>query len=89
MFDILNAMQLHKDFEYAKTNSIENKQRPKNPFVKHIDDEPIDITAEKQGIALKKAFYPHTMDFGKRIIKRKGQSHRGWHGVSAGKKIGV
>jgi hypothetical protein len=76
MFNIREATKRLLQLEYDKVNGLEIKHSEPNPAVKHIDSEPYDIQATKEHVAIKRAFKSKTIDFGKRLRKRRGENHK-------------
>lgn len=67
MFNINNAVEQLKLLEYTKIHGLPIQRKHKDPKIQHIDDTPYIEQAEKEGIAISKAYRSRTIDFGKRL----------------------
>ena len=76
MFNLNTEVARLEQLEVAKIKGLPYKPKPKNPTVKHVDDKPYDTQAESEHRQIKKAFRPRTIGFGKRIRKRRGETHK-------------
>lgn len=76
MFDIDIAVKQNKLFEQAKICGLPYKPKQSNPQVEHISGDDIDNQAISEAVYMKRSFMNKTMNFGKRLRKRKGEKHR-------------
>jgi len=76
MFDITKEVNRLQQLKHAKIYGLPDKPRQHNPKVQHVDDIPFDTKAEQENTYIIRRFRNRTMDFGRRLSKRKGQYHR-------------
>lgn len=76
MFDIDIAVKQNRLFEQAKIYGLPYKLKQRNPFRVHVSAEDIECKAISEAVYIKRSFINKTMDFGKRLRKRKGEKHR-------------
>lgn len=67
MFDITKAVQKHQQLQADKINGLPSKSKEYQEFIQHIDDTKHIEQAEREGVAISRAFKSKTMDFGKRL----------------------
>lgn len=75
MFNLQSETNRLKQLNHDKIHGLPNKPKQHNPKVQHIDDTPLDNQAEQEGIYISRRYRNRTMDFGRRLIKSKGQRH--------------
>ena len=76
MFNLSNEVKRLKQLVRAKIHGLPYKPKQHDPKIQHIDDTPFDIKAEQEHTFILKRFRNHSMEFGRRLSKRKGQYHR-------------
>ena len=76
MFNITTEVNRLKQLEIAKIEGLPYKPKEPNPIVQHIDGDILEIQAGCEGSALKRMYKSRTQDFGIRLRKAGGQSHR-------------
>ncbi len=76
MFNITKAVKQLKQLSYCKIHGLPYKRPRYDSKVPHIDDTPFDIKAEQENTYIKRSFRNYSVNFGRRLSKRKGQYHR-------------
>lgn len=76
MFNLSEQVHRLQQLKHDKIYGLPNKPKYYNPKVKQVDGTPFDIQANTEGMAIPHSFHNHSLDFGKRLSKRKGQYHR-------------
>lgn len=75
MFDINTEVNRLQQLKHAKLHGLPNKPKIYNPKVKQVDGRLFEITAITEGIAISRGFHNHSLGFGRRLSKAKGQKH--------------
>lgn len=75
MFNLSEQVRRLQQLKHAKIHGLPNKPKIYNPKVKQIDGEPFEITAVIESIAISRSFHNHSLGFGRRLSKAKGQKH--------------
>ena len=75
MFDLSKQVRRLQQLKHDKIHGLPDKPKQRNPKVPHIDDVPFDITAQRESISISHSFHNHSLGFGRRLSKSKGQKH--------------
>lgn len=87
MFNLNSEVQ--RLFKLRELKNKPVKYRPKkDPAVSHIDGTTFEIDAEREGAAIPHSFHNHSLGFGRRLSKAKGQYHRPGGGFAGHNKRG-
>ncbi len=76
MFNLQFEVQKLRQRAYAKIHGLPIIRHPKDAQVSHVDGIQYDIKAEQEDTYIQRRFRNRTVDFGRRLSKRKGQYHR-------------
>ncbi len=78
MFNLKKQTERIKLLKVARIKGLPYKRRPQNPKVQHIESEPQEIEAIREGVALSKCkiYRIYSPDFGCRLRKSSGQDHK-------------
>jgi len=75
MFNLTKEVNRLQQLKHAKTHGLPYKRKPKDPEVQHIDSAIYEIQAEYESKAIPRSFHNHSLDFGRRLSKARGQKH--------------
>ena len=76
MFNLNKEVDKLKQLKHTKIHGIPNKPKQYDMEVQHIDGISYEIKAEQEHFFIKKGFRNRSVDFGRRLSKRRGQYHR-------------
>lgn len=76
MFNLQSEVQRLSQFGYAKIHGLPYKPRQQNPAVSHVDGTLFELKAEQEHKFMLRRFRNHSMEFGRRLSKRRGQYHK-------------
>lgn len=83
MFNLSKQVSKLQQLNHDKVHGLPYKRKPKNLKVQHIDSEArrrslgemFELDAICEGKAIPRGFHNHSLDFGRRLSKVKGQKH--------------
>lgn len=75
MFNLNKEVHRLQQLRHDKIHGLPDKKRQHNPQVQHIDSTLFDTTAQQENVYISRGFKNRSADFGRRLSKRKGQSH--------------
>ena len=84
MFDLSEQVRRLQQLKHDKVHGLSSKPKQYDNKVTQTDGIPYEITAEQEHTYMLRHFRNHSMDFGKRLSKRKGQYHRPGGGCHIG-----
>lgn len=76
MFNLNNEVNRLQQLQHDKTHGLPDKPKQYNPKVKQVDGEPFEIKSEQEHKFMLRRFRNYSVDFGRRLSKRRGQYHR-------------
>jgi len=76
MFNLFNEINRLRQLQHAKIHGIPDKPKHHNPKVQQVDGIPFETKAEQEHTFILRRFSNHSLMFGRRLSKRKGQYHR-------------
>lgn len=76
MFNLSKEVNRLQQLNHDKIHGLPSKPKQYDAKVKQVDDIPFDMKATQEHIYILRCFRNHSLDFGKRLSKRKGQYHR-------------
>jgi len=76
MFNLFNEINRLRQLQHDKIHGISDKPKHHNPKVQQVDGMPYEINAQQESMAMSSSFHNHSLMFGRRLSKRKGQYHR-------------
>jgi len=75
MFNLSKETNRLKQLRHDKVHGLPYKRLPKDSKVQHIDDTLFDIKAEQESVFMARRFHNHSIGFGRRLSKVRGQKH--------------
>ena len=75
MFNLSVETRRLQQLKHDKVHGLPFKPKQYDVKVKQVDDIPYNTTAEQEHTYMLRRFRNHSADFGRRLSKRKGQSH--------------
>ena len=75
MFNLQSEVDRLQLLNHTKIHGLPYQRKQKESKVQHIDGLLYELTAEQEDTYIKNRFINRSMDFGKRLSKRKGQRH--------------
>ena len=75
MFNLSREVNRLQQLRHDKTHGLPYKRKPKNPKVQHTDGSSLEQQAVREGAAIPHSFYNHSLGFGRRLSKARGQRH--------------
>jgi len=75
MFDLQSETCRLQQLKHEKIHGLLSKPKQYDAKVKQVDGVPFDIRAEQEHTYMLRRFHNYSKDFGRRLSKRKGQSH--------------
>ena len=76
MFNLQSEVNRLQQLQHDKIHGLPYRKREYDKKVQHVDDTPFDIKAEQENRFILRRFRNYSVDFGRRLSKRKGQYHR-------------
>jgi len=75
MFNLQSEVQRLQQLKHDRVHGLPNKSKQHDAKVKQVDGVPFDTRAEQEHTYMLRRFRNYSKDFGRRLSKRKGQSH--------------
>lgn len=76
MFNLQSEVQRLQQLKRAKVYGISYKRKPNDPKVEHVDEQVLEQQAIQEGTSIPRSFHNHSLGFGRRLRKSKGEYHR-------------
>lgn len=76
MFNLETEVQRLQQLKQAKVHGLPYKKKQYDSKVKQVDGTPFEETANIENIAISHSFKNKSLDFGRRLSKRKGEYHK-------------
>ena len=75
MFNLSEQVRRLQQLKHAKIHGLAIVRRRYDPKIQHIDSTLYEIEAEQEGMIISRGFHNHSLGFGRRLSKAKGQKH--------------
>ena len=76
MFNLSEQVRRLQQLKHDKIHGILSKPKQYDAKVEQVNGIPYETTAEQEHTFMLRRFRNHSMDFGRRLSKRKGQYHK-------------
>lgn len=76
MFDLQSQVRRLHQLKHTKIHGLPYKRKQYDAKVEQIDGIPFETKAEQEHTYMLRCFRNHSIDFGRRLSKRKGQYHK-------------
>lgn len=75
MFNLQSEVERLQQLKHAKIHGLPIIRQPKDPQVQPIDGTIYEVQAQQEGQAIPHSFHNHSLGFGRRLKKARGQKH--------------
>ena len=89
MFDITKEVIRLQQLKHDKIHGLPYKPKQYNAKVEQVNGIPYEVTAEQEHTYMLRRFRNYSVDFGRRLSKRKGQYHKPGGGFAGHTSKGV
>lgn len=84
MFNLSEQVRRLQQLKHDRVYGLPYKRRTGDPKVQHVDGTLYEIDAEQESMAMVCSFHNHSLGFGRRLSKAKGEKHHPGGGCHIG-----
>ena len=75
MFNLQSEVNRLQQLKHAKVYGLPHKPKQHDSKIQHIDGTLYETNAERESMAISRGFHNHSLGFGRRLSKAKGEKH--------------